>query len=76
MATATLTIPDEVKAELKQFSWVNWSEVVKEELIEKSERDEKFKRFDKLLKDSRLTDELVFRLADELKKKVAKRHGL
>ncbi|MBS3076197.1 hypothetical protein J4481_00450 [Candidatus Pacearchaeota archaeon] len=25
MATVTLTIPDETKAELKKFYWVNWS---------------------------------------------------
>lgn len=25
MATVTLTIPNEIKAELKKFDWVNWS---------------------------------------------------
>ncbi len=44
MATVTLTIPNEVKEELKQFSWVNLSEVVRQSillfLLEKSKSPE------------------------------------
>lgn len=76
MPTATLTLPDEIKSELKKFSWVNWSEVARESILERSAREERFKRFDDLLDKSDLTDELAFRLADELKRKVAKKHGL
>ena len=76
MPTVTLTIPEDVKAELKRFSWINWSEVARESFLEKLRRDEAFKRFDEVLKNSKMTDELAFKLADELKKRVAKRHGL
>lgn len=76
MASATLTISDDIKGELKQFSWVNWSEVAREELIEKTRRDELFEQFDKMLENSEMTDELALKLGDELKKRVAKRHGL
>ena len=35
-----------------------------------------FKLADELLKGSKLTDELALKLGDELKERVAKRHGL
>lgn len=76
MASVTLTIPDDVKAELKRFSWINWSEVAREAFLKRLKRDEAFKRFDEVLKNSGMTDELASMLGDELKKRVAKRHGL
>ena len=76
MATVTLTVSDDVRSELKKFSWINWSEVAREAFAEKLRRDESFERFDEMLKNSRMTDELSLKLGDELKKRVAKRHGL
>lgn len=35
MASMTLSIPEEFKAELSEFSWVNWSEIAREELMKK-----------------------------------------
>jgi len=35
MSTVTITIPESVKSELGHFSWVNWSEAAKEELVKK-----------------------------------------
>lgn len=76
MPTVTLTVSDDIKSELKIFSWINWSEVAREAFLEKLKRDEAFKRFDEVLKNSKMTDELASNLADELKRRVAKRHGL
>jgi len=76
MATATLTVSDDIKSELKRFSWINWSEVAREAFLEKLKRDKAFRRFDEILKDSKMTDELASKLGDELKRRVAKRHGL
>ena len=76
MPTATLTISDEVKENLKRFSWINWSEVAREAFLEKLRRDKVFKRFDEVLKNSKMTEELASKLADKLKRRVAKRHGL
>jgi len=76
MTSVTLTISDDIKAELKRFSWINWSEVARESFLKRLKRDEAFNRFDEILKNSEMTDELASRLGDELKKKVAKRHGL
>ena len=69
MASAVLTLPEKVKDELKSFSWINWSEVARDELLRKSEREVRFEKFDKMLKNSELTDELASKLADELKKR-------
>lgn len=35
MASVTLSVTDEFKNELKQFQWVNWSEIAKEETMKK-----------------------------------------
>lgn len=35
MVSVTLSISDEFKEQLKQFPWVNWSEIAKEETLKK-----------------------------------------
>ena len=35
MASLTLSISDEFKAKLKEFLWVNWSEIAREEAMKK-----------------------------------------
>ncbi len=35
MVNVVLTIPDDVKKEMSQFEWINWSEVAREEVIKK-----------------------------------------
>lgn len=76
MASITFAIDEELKSKLSKFTWVVWSELVKQELIKRLERAEKFKRFDEILKNSEMTDELALKLADELKRRVAKKHGV
>jgi len=46
MATATLTIPDDVKEELNRFSWINWSDVARETFLRKQELEELRKRLE------------------------------
>ncbi len=76
MVSITVSLDDELKSRLNKFSWVNWSELAREEFLDKVRRDEAFKRFDELLKDSKMTDKLALKLADKLKKEIAKKHGL
>jgi len=33
MPSVTLTIPDKVKADLREFAWVNWSELARQEIF-------------------------------------------
>ena len=35
MASLTFAIPDEIKSEMKELSWINWSELTREELLKK-----------------------------------------
>ena len=76
MASVMASLPDSLKAEMEHFSWVNWSDVAREEFLKRLRREEAFKRFDEILKNSEMTDELASKLGDELKRRVAKRHGL
>ena len=35
MVNVVITIPDEIKKEMSQFEWINWSEVAREDVIKK-----------------------------------------
>lgn len=50
MASLTLSVSDEFKNELKSFSWVNWSEVAREEAFKKL-------IFENYLKTGKISDE-------------------
>lgn len=76
MASIMASLPDPLKGEMEHFAWVNWSEVAREAFLKRLKRDEAFKRFDEILANSGMTDELASKLGDELKKRVAKGHGL
>jgi len=76
MASITFALEPELKQEMQSFAWISWSVLIKQTLSERFERSKRFERFDEILKNSEMTDELALKLADELKHKVAKRHGL
>ena len=40
MVSLTIPVSNELKRELKHFSWVNWSETAREELIDEQQRHE------------------------------------
>ena len=50
MASITLAVSDEFKNQLKNFSWVNWSEIAREETMKKL-------IFESYIKTGILTDE-------------------
>jgi len=35
MPSLTFAMPDEIKSEMKELAWVNWSELAREELLKK-----------------------------------------
>lgn len=74
MATVTLTVSEELKSEFKGFSWVNWSETAREELLDDLRRQKVLQKLDKMLEKSELTEEDCIRLGRELKERVWKRH--
>lgn len=74
MPTVTLTVPDDVKSELKRFSWVNWSEVAREEFVRQAKVREEFERFTKIVSKSKLAEEDVRELSDDVSLSLAKRY--
>lgn len=73
MPTVTLTIGEEVKSELKRFSWINWSEVAREELLRQEKTREAFERFKKLVSKSKLDEKGADELAEKVKSAMHKR---
>ena len=79
MASLTLSVSDELKNQLKEFLWVNWSEIAREEAIKKlifenyiktgSITDEEWKFCEKI--DWHPVDELP--LKEEFKKEMKRR---
>ena len=50
MASVTLAVTEEVKSEIKHFSWVSWSELAREETLKKE-------IFEVYIKTGKLSDE-------------------
>lgn len=79
MASITLSVSDDFKDQLKDFQWINWSEIAREEMIRRvifenymktgTLRDEEWEFCDKM--DWHPVDELP--LKDEFKKMLEKR---
>jgi len=60
---------------MKEFSWVNWSELAKQEVIVQDEKAELFEELEELTKGSKITDEDCLRFAKRVKKRFAKNPG-
>ena len=74
MASAVLTISNDLKSALKRFSWVNWSELARQELIRQEERLKAWKEVERLVKKSQLTQEQADKLSDKVNWSLAKRY--
>ena len=68
MVSATLTVSDEIKSELKRFSWVNWSEVAREEMIKKAQREEALEEALHIVSSSQFTEEDADLMSDKVKR--------
>jgi hypothetical protein len=67
MATMTITIPDDVKAELEKYPWVNWSEVGREYFLEKIKKEDMLKKVKQIVTKSKLTEKDADMLSDKIK---------
>ena len=76
MAELKVEIPDELEVLTKVISKKELNEIVSKALRDKSTEALLFKYADKILEKSKLTDKLALKLGNELKERVAKRHGL
>ena len=71
MVSITLSVPEELKKEMDQFEFMNWSAVARAAIKEKVKMLSVFKEF---TKDSTMTEEDAIKLGRELNKRLAKRH--
>lgn len=74
MGTTTITLSNKIKAEIKRFSWINWSELARIEILKEAKRQQAFEEIEKILKKSKLTEEHAQQLADETSHALAKRY--
>jgi len=68
MPTATLTISDDLKAEINRFSWINWSEVAREEFIRQEKLIEARERFREIVSKSKFTEKDAEEMSEKVKK--------
>jgi len=73
MTNMTLAIPEDLHEIMKKHSEIKWSEVARHAIWEKAR---KLELMDKLLANSKLTEEDALRIGREVNKGIARRHGL
>ena len=73
MVSVSFTISEELKTKIDKFSWINWSDVARQEALEQEKRVELLNELEELTKDSKLTDEDCLRLGRLIKKGISKR---
>ncbi|MBI2548976.1 hypothetical protein HYW21_06510 [Candidatus Woesearchaeota archaeon] len=67
MASVTFTIPDKVKKDMENLSWVNWSELAREEALKRAKLAREFEEFKKIVSKSRLTEKDADHFAEKAK---------
>ena len=71
MSNITLAIPDDLKAKMKRFPEINWSEVARQAITEKMRTLEQMER---LLSKSALTESETVILGRQIKRRVLQKH--
>lgn len=71
MANLTLAIPDELKVKMNRFPEINWSEVARQAIAQKTQTLDHMQR---LLGKSSLKEEETLALGREIKRRVLKGH--
>ena len=74
MVSVTLKITNEFKELINKLSWVNWSEITREEAIKRLEEEITIDEFKRIVSKSKLTDEDALRLGREVNEALHKRY--
>lgn len=74
MASVTISMPEEFKNELKSFSWVNWSELAREEALKRIQLAKDFDEFNKIVSKSKLTEKDALELGRKINASLHKRY--
>lgn len=72
MTNVSLTVPEELKAKMDKFPWINWSEVAREEAIKREMLHEGFEEFNRIVSKSKLTEQGAMELAKLVKSGIHK----
>jgi len=73
MTNMTLAVPAELVKIMKRYKDIRWSEVAREAMWDKAK---KLELMDKLLANSKLTEEDAIEIGRKVNAAIAKRHGL
>ena len=73
MVSVTLKITNNFKAMVDKLSWVNWSEMAREEVFKKLEEEEALEKFRAIVAKSKLTERDAEELAEKVKLSMHKR---
>ena len=73
MASVTFAIPDDVKADMKALSWVNWSEFGKKEATKSVDKQKALKRALEIVSKSKFTEADADEMAEKVKASMHKR---
>ncbi len=71
MSSMTLAIPADLKVKMKQFPEINWSEVARQAILQKTRQ---FEQLNRLLSKSTLTEQDAVEIGKQIKQRVWKRH--
>lgn len=74
MPNITISVPEELKHKMDNLPELNWSELIRGFLLEKINRALLLKKLDKMLENSKLTEEDCLRLGDKIKKSMWKKY--
>ena len=73
MVSVTLKITNNFKAMVDKLSWVNWSELAREEVFKKLEEEKALEKFGAIVAKSKLTERDAEELAEKVKLSMHKR---
>jgi hypothetical protein len=73
MVSVTLKISNEFKAMINKLSWINWSELARDEALKKLEEEEALQKFRAIITKSKFKEEDADELAEKVKLSMHKR---
>jgi hypothetical protein len=67
MASVTFAVDEELQSDISKFSWINLSELVKQELITEEKTRKSFEKFKSIVSKSKLTEKDADKLSNQIK---------
>ena len=68
MVSITISLDEKSRQEMQNFSWINWSEVARNILLERLKKQEKLEKLKSLLENSELSEEDIIELSKKARK--------